>query len=226
MSRPRDYAAGIAHMRKLERAQREMRQAKGRGVIALVDGLVFDPALGLPHAPLPVAAQAVLQRELNRNADVLTDMHVALAFCRNRRRPGNVPTSDRSPYGVKYWIGVLSNGTGWTKEEAVQGQYDRWAAWCNDPTTCPETGRPMPRDPDPPVPWQKEFLRRERKLRQARKAARKAAQGRVPEPLTTEQQALDAVTAAGLEVAVIHGASVTLVEQDGAITVLSNGGSP
>lgn len=188
MSGPRDYASGIAYMRRLVRAQQEMRATLKLSVLCPDEHRRYDLTVGRPvpgadtYRHAPAAAQAVLQRELHHNARVLTNMHLALAFCRHRRRAGPVPTTAQSPLGVSDWIGVLSKACGWTNVDAVAAQYDRWARWCNDPTTCPETGRPMPADPGPPVAWQREFLRRERNAKRAARAARKSAQGLVPVP--------------------------------------------
>lgn len=180
MSRPRDYAAAIARMRKLERAQQQCRRT-------IRNGLRLE------------LARAVLQRELHHNARALTHMHIALAFCRNRYRR-RVPDVDTCPLGVSHWIGILSKGTGWTSTDAVAALYSQWVRWCNGA------------GPEPiAVAWQREFLRREREIRQARRDARKAA------------RVLDQVVAAVVEVAANHSASVAVVDGDGKITVHSAG---
>lgn len=164
-------------MRKLERAQREMRTAVRDGGIEL-------------GTALPVAAQAVLQRELHHNARQLTHMHIALAFCRNRRRRSRGHVADTVLHGVAYWIGILSKGCGWSNPDAVHARCDEWLKWCDGA------------GPEPvALAWQREFLRRERKLRQARRAARKAAQGRV---LTVVQ------TEAGPDVAIIPADEIAI----------------
>lgn len=162
-SKPKDYASGIARMRKLENDQRHIRQALRESWIA--PGA--DPARCRIGSP----AQAVLQRELSRNARLLTHMHVALAFCRGRYRRdhGYVSMPKPTSYAVANWIGILSKGTGWTNLDAVMSQYQAWACWCNGSGTEYK-----------PVAWQREFLRRERKLKRARRDARRSAQGRVP----------------------------------------------
>lgn len=182
MSRPKNYETGIAHMRKMERAQAEMRRTLQLSVVCPTRGLRYDAVQGRPIEGgstiwyAPAATQSVLQRELTRNARQLTHMHVALAFCRNRLRRG-APRAEAAPFGALDWIRVLSKDCGWTNLDAVRAQYERWANWCN-------VAEPVDRKPPfPAVAWQREFLSRERKARQARKAARKAAQGRVPDPM-------------------------------------------